>query len=118
MNYLFFFVHPSKFHVFKKTINHLKNNGHNVEILITSKDVLEELVKNEGWNYTNIFPEGRKFKNVSPYISAGVNFFRTIYRLYKYCRNKKYDLFIVMGLAYGSSVLALGLIVITILKLI
>ena len=46
MNYLFFFVHPSKFHVFKKTINHLKNNGHNVEILITSKDVLEELVKN------------------------------------------------------------------------
>ncbi len=94
MNYLFFFVHPSKFHVFKKTINHLKNNGHNVEILITSKDVLEELVKNEGWNYTNIFPEGRKFKNVSPYISAGVNFFRTIFRLYKYCRNKKYDLFI------------------------
>jgi len=31
---------------------------------------------------------------------------------------KKYDLFIVMGLAYGSSVLALGLIVVTILKLI
>jgi len=94
MNYLFFFVHPSKFHVFKKTINNLKNNGHHVEILITSKDVLEELVKNEGWNYTNIFPEGRKFKNISPYISSGINFFRTIYRLYKYCRNKKYDLFI------------------------
>ena len=31
---------------------------------------------------------------------------------------KKYDLFIVMGLAYGSSALALSLIVITILKLI
>ena len=93
-NFLFFFVHPSKFHVFKKTINHLKNNGHGVEILITSKDVLEDLVKNEGWDYTNIFPEGRKFKNVSPYISAGVNFFRTIYRLMKYVRNKKYDLFI------------------------
>lgn len=93
-SYLFFFVHPSKFHVFKKTINHLKNNGHNVDILITSKDVLEELVKNEGWNYTNIFPEGRKFRNVSPYISAGVNFFRTIYRLLKYCRGKNYDLFI------------------------
>ena len=93
-NFLFFFVHPSKFHVFKKTINHLKNNGHKVEILITSKDVLEELVKSEGWDYINIFPEGRKIKNLSPYISAGINFFRTIYRLYKYCRNKKYDLFI------------------------
>ena len=31
---------------------------------------------------------------------------------------KNYDLFSVMGLAYGSSGLALGLIVITILKLI
>ncbi len=93
-NFLFFFVHPSKFHVFRKTINHLKANGHNVEILITSKDVLEELVKNEGWDYTNIFPEGRKFKNVSPYVSAGINFFRTIYRLLKYVGKKKYDLFI------------------------
>lgn len=93
-SFLFFFVHPSKFHVFKKTINYLKDNGHNVEILITSKDILEELVKNEGWNYTNIFPEGRKFKNLSPYISAGINFFRTIYRLWKHCKNKNYDLFI------------------------
>lgn len=92
--FLFFFVHPSKFHVFRLTINHLINSGHNVEIVITSKDVLEELVKSEGWNYTNIFPEGRKFKNVSPYISAGVNFFRTIYRLWKYCKKKKFDLFI------------------------
>jgi hypothetical protein len=87
-------VHPSKFHVFRNTINHLKKKGHSVEILITSKDVLEELVKNEGWDYTNIFKEGRKFKNVSPYISAAVNFFRTIYRLLKHVRNKKYDLFI------------------------
>ena len=92
--FLFFFVHPSKFHVFKNTINHLKSKGHQVDILITSKDVLEELVKKEGWEYTNIFPEGRKFKNISPYISAGVNFFRTIFRLLKYCKGKKYDLFI------------------------
>jgi len=31
---------------------------------------------------------------------------------------KRYDLFFVMGLAYGSLLLALGLIVLTILKLI
>lgn len=91
---LFFLVHPSKYHVFRNTINTLKEKGHVVDILITSKDVLEELVKYEGWNYTNIFPEGRKFRNISPYVSAAVNFFRTIYRLWKYCRNKKYDLFI------------------------
>jgi uncharacterized protein len=94
MKYLFFFVHPSKFHLFRNTINHLIGHGHDVEILITSKDVLEDLVKGEGWHYTNIFPEGRKIKNVSPLISSGINFFRTIYRLYIYTRHKNYDLFI------------------------
>ena len=94
MKYLFFFVHPSKFHVFRNTINALKERGHQVDILITSKDVLEELVQEEGWTYTNIFPEGRKMKNVPSYISSGINFFRTIYRLKKYTKGKKYDLFI------------------------
>jgi len=94
MRYLFFFVHPSKFHLFRNTINTLLSKGHSVDILITSKDVLEDLVKSEGWNYTNIFPEGRKMKGVPPYISSGINFFRTIFRLFKYTKSKKYDLFI------------------------
>ena len=94
MRFLFFFVHPSKFHLFRNTINHLKANNHEVDILITSKDVLEDLVSKEGWKYTNIFPEGRKMKNVSPLVSSGINFFRTIFRLYRYTRGKKYDLFV------------------------
>ena len=94
MRFLFFFVHPAKFHVFKKTINTLNANGHKVDILITSKDVLENLIKKEGWDYTNIFPKGRKIKGWHPLLSSGFNFFRTIYKLYKYCRGKKYDLFI------------------------
>lgn len=94
MNYLFFFVHPSKFHVFRNTINALKSKGHKVDVVITSKDVLEDLVKAEGWSYTNIFPEGRKIKGVSPYVSSGINFFRTIFRLLKYTKGKRYDLFI------------------------
>lgn len=94
MRYLFFFVHPSKFHVFRNTINELTRKGHEVEVLITSKDVLEDLVKQEGWNYTNIFPEGRKIKGLPTYIGAAYNLFRTIIRLLKYTRGKKYDLFI------------------------
>jgi uncharacterized protein len=94
MKYLFFFVHPSKFHVFKNTINTLISRGHQVEVLITSKDVLEDLVKSEGWNYKNIFPEGRKMKGVPPYISSAINFFRTIFRLFRYTKGKKYDLFV------------------------
>lgn len=94
MKYLFFFVHPSKFHVFRTTINELKKRGHNVEVLITSKDVLEELVNSEGWEYTNIFPEGRKINGLPPYLSSAINTFRTIYRLFKYTKKRKYDLFI------------------------
>ncbi len=94
MNYLFFFVHPSKFHLFRNTINKLKNHGHNVDIVITSKDVLQALLIKEGWEYTNIFPKGRKMKGVSPYISSAINFFVTILRLYKYTFGKRYDLFI------------------------
>ncbi len=94
MRYLLFFVHPSKFHVFKNTINTLLAHGHKVDILITTKDVLETLIKSEGWKYTNIFPEGRKMNGIPAYISSAINFFRTIYRLYLYTQGKKYDLFI------------------------
>ena len=90
---LFFMVHPSKYYVFRNTINMLKSRGHHVDILITSKDVLEDLIKFEGWEYTNIFPEGRKIKGLSPLISSGINLFRTIYRLHRYTQ-KKYDLFV------------------------
>lgn len=94
MRFLFFFVHPSKFHVFRITINELIRRGHQIEVLITSKDVLEELVKSEGWDYSNIFPEGRKIDGLPPYISSGINTLRTVYRLYRYTKKRKYDLFI------------------------
>lgn len=96
MKILFFFVHPSKYHVFRNTINSLKSNGHVVDILITSKDVLEKLIINEGWEYTNIFPEGRKIPWLPAKIGAGYNLIRTIFRLQKYLNKsgKKYDLFI------------------------
>lgn len=96
MKILFFFVHPSKFHVFRHTINILKQKGHHVDMLITSKDVLEKLMIHEGWAYTNIFPEGRKISWLPTKISAGYNLIRTILRIRKYINrsNIKHDLFI------------------------
>ena len=46
-NILFFLVHPAKFHFHKVQINKLIVNGNKVDILITTKDVLEELVIEE-----------------------------------------------------------------------
>ena len=87
--FLFFFFHPSKYHVFKNTINILKSKGHTCDVLITSKDVLEDLIKNEGWEYTNIFPEGRKIKGIPSKLVAVFNTFRTVFRLKKYIGKKQ-----------------------------
>ncbi len=94
MRILFFFVHPSKYHLYRITVNELIKRGHDIEIAITTKDVLEDLVKKEGWKYTNIFPQGRKIKGLPTYIGAGINTVRTITRLLKLTRGKKYDLFV------------------------
>lgn len=95
--FLFFFVHPSKYYLFRESINNLKAKGHIVDVAIISKDVLEPLIKNEGWEYVNIFPEGRRSKStgrLSILFSTGINFFKTIWRLWKLTKGKKYDIFI------------------------
>jgi uncharacterized protein len=96
-HFLFFFVHPSKYYLFRYTINYLKKTGHQVDIAIVKKDVLEDLVKQEGWEYVNLFPEGRRSKSTNSFsilFSTAINFFKTIYRLHKFTKGKKYDLFI------------------------
>jgi predicted glycosyltransferase len=94
MKILFYLVHPAKFQFHKVQIKTLKDNGHTVDIIINTKDILEDLLKEEGWQYTNLFPEGRKIKGVHVYIAAFISIFRTVTRLFKFTKNKKYDLFI------------------------
>lgn len=60
MRILFYLVHPAKFQFHKVQINKLKTNSHHYDIAINTKDILEVLVKEEGWLYTNIFPESKK----------------------------------------------------------
>ena len=94
-SYLFFFVHPAKFHLFKHTINKLKLNGYKVSILIVSKDVLEQLIQEEGWDYTNLFPRGRKVKFLPAKIVAIFSAILTIIKLFKFLIfNKRYNIFI------------------------
>lgn len=92
--FLFYLVHPAKFHFHKVQINALKNKGHIVDIVINTKDILEELVKEEGWSYTNIFPTSRKIKGVHVYIAAFISIFLTVFKLWKYSLRKKYDVYV------------------------
>jgi len=92
--FLFYLVHPAKFQFHKVQINALKAKGHTVDIVINTKDILEDLLKEEGWEYTNIFPKSRKIKGVHVYIAAVISIFLTVYRLLKYTQGKKYDVFV------------------------
>ena len=52
--------HPAHFYNYKNVIPKLKADGHQVEILIKKKDVLQELLDNACIPYHNILKEGRK----------------------------------------------------------
>ncbi|MFZ2322071.1 MAG: DUF354 domain-containing protein [Ignavibacteriaceae bacterium] len=57
--YLFYLGHPAHFHLFKYTIKELQSKSYPVEIVIKKKDVLENLVQTQGWDYKNIYPKDR-----------------------------------------------------------
>ena len=56
MNILVQLSHPAHFHLYKNAIHNYKNDGHQVFVLIKSKDILENLLKNAGIEYYNILP--------------------------------------------------------------
>ena len=60
MRILIYLGHPAHYYNYKNVIPKLKKDGHQVEILIKKKDVLQELLDNAGVPYHNILKEGRK----------------------------------------------------------
>lgn len=60
MKILVYLGHPAHFYNYKNVIPRLKDDGHQVEILIKKKDVLQELLDNADMPYHNILKEGRK----------------------------------------------------------
>ena len=63
--FLFYLGHPAHFHLFKYTIKELHSKNYPVEIVIKKKDVLENLVQAQGWNYKNIYPKDRNENKVA-----------------------------------------------------
>ena len=107
-SYLFFIVHPAKFHLFKETINRLLKNGCKVDVLIISKDVLEDLIKNEGWDYKNLFLKGRKIKYLPSKLVAFFSAILTIIKLLSFIIHKKSyykyitdDILVVLGYIFN-----------------
>jgi predicted glycosyltransferase len=60
MNILIQLGHPAHFHLYKNTIKNLQRDGHQVYILIKTKDILEQLLIDAGLPYVNIYSKVRK----------------------------------------------------------
>lgn len=60
MRYLIFLGHPAHFHLFKNLNSELKSRGHQVKVLIRTKDILEDLCRESGIEVENVLPEVRK----------------------------------------------------------
>lgn len=60
MNILVYIGHPAQYHFFKHTISRLKKDGHKVRVLIKTKDILEQLLQEDGLEYKNIQENIRK----------------------------------------------------------
>jgi uncharacterized protein len=60
MKFLFYFGHPAQYLFSRETIKRLMTNDeHQIIILIKTKDVLENLLKNDGLAYLNVLPHER-----------------------------------------------------------
>lgn len=60
MKIIVYLGHPAQFHFFKNIVTQLMKDGHRVKILIKTKDVLENLVKLNNFEYENIQSVPRK----------------------------------------------------------
>ena len=56
MNILVQLSHPAHFHLYKNAIKNWQEDGHQVHVLIKTKDILEELCQNSQIPYHNILP--------------------------------------------------------------
>lgn len=64
MNVLIQLSHPAHFHLYKNVARNLIDDGNNVFILIKSKDVLEDLLKESGLPYYNILQRAHRKNKV------------------------------------------------------
>jgi len=94
LNILFFYVHPAKFHLFKNTISLLEKNGHNVDIAISNKEVLSELLESANVRYTNLFPNGRKLSFLPKKVNALLGLIRTLWKLWLLSKNNRYNIYV------------------------
>lgn len=92
-----FLGHPAHFHMLKEAAKNLSKNGHSIHFVIKKKDVLEDLLTNEGLPYT-IIREGRTdsfFGLAKSVIGMEIN-------MCKFLRRNKIDILVGSTLSFAA----------------
>ncbi len=95
MKILFHLGHPAHFHLFKNVMSSLKERKHQIFILIKKKDVLQNLLEESLFEFTNILPEGRKDNK----ISIAIGQIKQDLKLLSFCIKNKPDLLVGTSIA-------------------
>ncbi len=90
MRYLISIGHPSQFHLFRRLIHSLKTLDHEVIVLITEKDLLQELFAEYNIKYDQILQSRKGSSNVKLLFA----FIKRFYEIFKIIRAKKPDLLV------------------------
>ena len=98
MNILFYLAHPAHFYLFRNAIKCIKDDGNNVIVVAKSKDVLEQLLKEEGFEYISIEKKPRKANNIGVVFSL----FRRNLKMYKLLKNYNIDTLVSSSVEYSA----------------
>ena len=88
MNVLIQLSHPAHYHLYKKVAKNLMDDGHKVFILIKTKDILEDLLKQSGLPYYNILKEAHRSSKLGIFIDMLVR----DWRILRFAQKNKIDL--------------------------
>ena len=88
MNVLIQLSHPAHFHLYKIVAKNLMEDGHKVFILIKTKDILEDLLKQSGLPYYNILREAHRKSKLGVFWDMIVRDLRML----RFVRKNKIDL--------------------------
>ena len=91
---IFMMSHPAHYHLLKNLINKFIKNGFRVKVLITRKDILENLIQHESWEIKNYYPEGRRIDGLPTLLAIPIITIKTLYRIYKIIKKEEPDLLI------------------------
>jgi uncharacterized protein len=90
MKVLIYIAHPAQYHFYKFIVKDLQRDSHSIKIIIKSKDILENLLMEDGVSFENILPENRQNSTSGMLLSM----LKRDYRLFKIARKYKPDLFL------------------------